>query len=153
MDKDFTLEQFENMKFGDNVSIPIGAKATGKLWILQMELESMNMLYDSYIRRNGKLPENNLNFDEFLGRYTGVAAQYTAALSQAILEKLGEETAQLLLCPGKGFYCFFQPTPDTASDFVDGGDQVEGSILVVKRCPPPLFWETKKENMSCVEVV
>lgn len=145
MDKYFTLEQFETMKFGDNVSIPIGAKATGKLWILQMELESMNMLYDSYIRRNSKPPENNLNFDEFLGRYTGVAAQYTAALSQAILEKLGKEIAQLLLCPGKGFYCFFHPTADTARDFIEGDNQMESNILVIKRCPPPLFWETKKK--------
>lgn len=147
MDNAFSLKQFKSMKYSENISIPIGAKATGMLWILQMELESMNMLYDSYIQKNGSPPTNSLNFDDFLGRYTGVVAQYTSALTQAMLEKMGTEIAHFLLCPINGFYCFFQPTPNTARDFVEGGDFIEGSIFIIKKCPPPFFWKTKMESV------
>lgn len=140
--REFTKEQFLAMKRGKSVEIPIDGKTTGQLWLLQMEISSMNNLFESYVQKNGQ-PIDNFNLDEFLGRYTGASAQYTALISCTIREKLGEEIAQLLLCPLNGFACFFNPTPKVPDGFLEGSE-LTGNILIAKQCPPPCFWRTEE---------
>lgn len=111
-----------DMRRGEQLSFKINERDSARLWLLQMQLVSMNNLYASYVQRYGK-PEGNLNFDKLLEQYVQKTADYTVTLQNAVLEQLGEELYSLLSNPANGYSYFYESGL--------------GAVCLVKNCPLP----------------
>lgn len=117
-----TVQSLLDMRRGDTLFFKIDEKSSAKLWLLNMEIVAMNNLFDSFVIRHGE-PENNIQFNQLLERYTKSTADYIVTLESAVKEQLGEEIHLILKELSNGFAYHY-----------DGNME---AVCILKRCPLP----------------